>query len=194
MGFKSKKYYYDEVLETYLKCKDILGASLVKKHTYKKKLDGIFDGYVKFNLKDESLGERYISLNNEFDNIWDKYNYLKLKNIFLNDEITIDKNTNIFYGIILLLTLGFNIYLMTVKYFNSAFLILFGLLMFFVPTIIYSIKIIMFINKKKIILKHENVFKEQELNLKQRMFDILNNSEFKNDIDLKALLNIKEGE
>ncbi len=184
MGFKSKKYYFNQVLEEYLFCKKILGAKCYKKVVFKKQKD-FFDGYLKFELNEEN--KDLISINNEFDDLYNSYQYKRVEHLDFINNVNIDKNTHIFYGIMIGLSLVFNIILICNLYFKSFYILIFALLLLLVPLVFYIYKIFLYKNKEKIIKSKEKKVKESIDVLKKKMLFILKNSPLYKNEDLSSL-------
>ena len=188
MKYKVRKYYFNQIKDVYLYCKNILGTTCIKEHIFKKKVDG-FDGYFKFDIKHHDLEkELLIDLNNQFDNYWNRYHYLKLEANFINEEYKIDLKSHFFYIILIIFSLAFNIFLMINSYFHNGLIIALGIIMFLIPSLIYIFKIFIFKNSLNIISKKLEKINKELINLNNKMLKILKKSPYYEFQDLKNFL------
>lgn len=191
MGFKSKKYYFNQIKDTYVFAKKILGAIPSKNHIYKNKVE-FFDGYMKFaffNGITEEDKKILLELNNKFDDIWNKYHHMILYKKTFFEENKLDIKTHIFYILILICAIIANIILMIKIYYASLFLIVLGILIFIIPLLLYLFKIIINVNKEKIIIKGQNKMQKKLEILKNEMKSLLQLSPLYDNEDLSLFLN-----
>ncbi len=190
MGLQSKKYYYQQILEIYLFSKKILGQKCIKDHKFKRKVDN-FDGYLRFDFDEEISFKNQViltTLNNNFDDKWNKFHNLKINYSCFKDEIDLNRKSHIFYIILISLALILNIVLLCNLYFKSAFIIILGLLAFLLPIVVYIIRILRFKNKEKLIAKEKEKIYAKLDELRNQLIEILKSSPLYQEEDLTLYL------